>query len=101
MLIIRHDTQNGFVLPEARWALYVEGLITQHHHSKTDIEVTVGSEYPLIVLQQFVKNGAISVSDIVVYDEGIQSDVPLDADGCYTRHSTIGEDRMQLLYTLF
>lgn len=101
MLIMRHDTQNGFVLPEARWAAYVEGLVAQFHRGCSNIDVTVGSDYPLLVLRQFVKHGSISISDILIYDVGIESQVAVDNDGCFIQHSTIGEDRNQLMFALF
>lgn len=103
MIIVHHDTQNGFVLPQKRWEAYVEGIVTQYLHGCSHIEITVGDDLPILLFQQFVKHGSISHKDIMLIDDDlcVGEVIPLDDEGDMLKHCTIGELRNQLLFARF
>lgn len=103
MLTIRHDTQNGMVLPQKRWEAYIEGLVTQFHHGCTEIEVSVGDDFPILILQQFVKHGSISPKDVKLIDDDlcVNEEIPLDNEGDMLKHCTIGTRRTEILMARF
>lgn len=101
MLIVIYDKHNGKVLPEAKWELYVSGLIDQAHHSTKDITVSLGCSLPFVLLQNYIRNQSISNNDIMFYDLDLKLIVLVDEDGHFQVHHTIGSIHQDAMMALF
>lgn len=101
MLILEYDRVNGMTLPDAKWEPYVAGLITQANHSTNDITVTLGNSLPFVIVQGYVRNAGISNVVVCFYDLDLKIEVPLDANGDFTSHHTIGDIQYNAAMELF